>query len=276
MLDSLDQRFLFNEYAIRPAFFDIEPPVFSGTDTSELFKKNLKEMPPDWHYRFKEVYYNRNSLGFRTKEIENLDKDNYFIAYGCSFTEGVGIAEDETWPYKLGQMLSMDHLNLGVGGGSPDLIHLHSIAFVSNVDHRPKFVAIQWPSRPRQITKTLKEFVPIVPQTADGFKNTMASAYEQYKWSVKSFSYIYDSYMSYMSTQSIWKAAGVPVYNWSMETDWNYHRHLVEHIYPIGEENLLKNRARDLAHFGYLFQERVAKVIRRSLLKNPKFNINQG
>ena len=269
----IDERFQFTDYAVKPVYCDVDPPVFSGSDTKELFSKNLRTMPMNWHYRTKEVYYIRNKLGFRTKDIEDLDKGSYFLAYGCSFTEGVGLAEDETWPYKLGKLLSMDYLNLGVGGGSPDLVHLQSISYVSNVTgHKPKFVIIQWPSQARQIVKNLKEFVPIVPNVPYATKE----ASNQYHWSVKTNSFLYDSYMAYMSTQGLWKAFGVPVFNWAIDGEWNNIAPLVKHIYPNDAEVQLENMARDLMHFGNIYQDRVAKELKKQITRDPKFRSAPG
>lgn len=268
----MDSRFKFDRYAILPAYADKDKPLFSGSDTKEDFERNLQTMPSDWHYRFKEVYYNRNYLGYRCKNFEEINKENYFITIGCSFTDGTGLAEDETWVYKLAMSLGMDYLNLGMGGAGPDFINLQSMTFLKNVNNKPKFVVLQWPQRSRQIVKSLEKFIPIVPQTIGTKGHQDGDAISQCKWSIKSNSYIYESYISYISTQTLWYLANVPVFNWTIDNQWNMGgENLATFMYPTPED--LKNMARDLLHFGHTFHARVAQNIKYLLKKDPKFNI---
>ena len=48
---------------------------------------------PDWNYYDSEgkLKYKFNSLGYRTKELNNLHMDPYMLVIGCSYTEGVGL-----------------------------------------------------------------------------------------------------------------------------------------------------------------------------------------
>ena len=81
---------------------------FTGSDDAERFEKNLTQLPKDWIYRTKEIIYNYNSLGFRCKEPNELDFDNYVLFTGCSHTEGVGLALEDTYPYKIAEHLKTD------------------------------------------------------------------------------------------------------------------------------------------------------------------------
>ncbi len=63
------------------------------------------------------ITYTYNSRGFRDREFDNTPSG---IALGCSFTEGVGIPAENTWPAQLSNLLKTNIWNLGVGGGSLD------------------------------------------------------------------------------------------------------------------------------------------------------------
>ena len=49
--------------------------------------------------------------------VGNLEND-FFIAVGCSFTSGLALPYHHTWCHHLGEMLGMEHLNLGFPGSS--------------------------------------------------------------------------------------------------------------------------------------------------------------
>jgi len=44
----------------------------------------------------KPISYNFNSKGYRTKEIEDLQKD-FILTFGCSYTQGIGLAKEDMW-----------------------------------------------------------------------------------------------------------------------------------------------------------------------------------
>jgi len=65
-------------------------------------------------------HYDFNDYGYRS--IHNyepiLDDENKIICIGCSFTFGIGLDEEQTWPFKLSKLLNCNFLNLGFPGGS--------------------------------------------------------------------------------------------------------------------------------------------------------------
>lgn len=56
---------------------------FSSTDNEESFLVNKKILGEEWEYFNKEIEYNYNSWGYRTKEFDQL-KDDYMIVFGLS------------------------------------------------------------------------------------------------------------------------------------------------------------------------------------------------
>jgi hypothetical protein len=122
---------------------------YSGTDTEELYKKNLKNNPIDWYYRDVTITYERNSSGHRCNEIEEVDFDNYILAVGCSFTEGIGLELDKTYVSVLAKILKCDYYNLGVGGSGIDVMFHNLFVWVASQPKKPKLIIVQWPSTER-------------------------------------------------------------------------------------------------------------------------------
>jgi len=87
---------------------------FHSTDYEELYQKNRKDKGPNWYYYDSKIEYKFNSWGYRTKEFDELDED-YLLTFGCSYTEGIGLHYDDTWPIKLSKALKLDIFNLGTG-----------------------------------------------------------------------------------------------------------------------------------------------------------------
>jgi hypothetical protein len=96
---------------------------WSGSDRKDVWLSNMKD--PNHYEFFKKnrwdneyaIEYNFNSHGFRCKEF---DQSPAYLALGCSFTEGVGIPIEQTWPTLLAEQINQPILNLGVGGSSLD------------------------------------------------------------------------------------------------------------------------------------------------------------
>lgn len=91
---------------------------FTGSDAQDLFEKNLKTQPDDWYYRHHEVKYTLNSLGYRTKQFDNIDWENSIVLFGCSFIFGAGVTDEHTIPYFLEQLSGRPVINMGLAGSS--------------------------------------------------------------------------------------------------------------------------------------------------------------
>mgnify|MGYP003322559072 FL=1 len=76
-------------------YVNLELDWYQG-DTQTNYAQTNK---PDWNYYDSEgkLKYKFNSLGYRTKEFNNLHMDPYMLVFGCSYTEGVGLYEEEIW-----------------------------------------------------------------------------------------------------------------------------------------------------------------------------------
>jgi len=121
---------------------------FSNTDSRTAFETNLKIMPEDWHYRYKKLRYFFNSNNFRTYEWKDIDWKNAIVLYGCSNTFGVGVAEDETLDKQLEKLTNKQVVNLGVPGGSNELI-MYIAGMTIEKFEAPCAVVVNWSSTDR-------------------------------------------------------------------------------------------------------------------------------
>ena len=67
------------------------------------------------------VDYSFNELGFRTRSVDSIT-GNEILAIGDSFTLGLGVAQEHTWPSQLEQQLKYPVLNFAMNGASNDWI----------------------------------------------------------------------------------------------------------------------------------------------------------
>jgi hypothetical protein len=126
--------------------------LWEHSHSEEQFRHDLEKMPHDWYYRNITIHYKYNSLGHRSKEIEEVDLDNYILCTGCSHTEGIGVEEDMIYPHVLADKLNCDYYNLGLGATGIDIVLHNLIIWFSTVTKKPKALIIQWPDYTRMIT----------------------------------------------------------------------------------------------------------------------------
>lgn len=121
---------------------------FSGMDSADSLNTSLRKMPTDWYYRKNQIVYKYNSLGHRSVEIDQLT-DDYILVAGCSYTEGVGVELERSYPYLLANKFGCSYYNLGVGGSGIDILMHNLLVWISIVPKKPKVVIIQWPESTR-------------------------------------------------------------------------------------------------------------------------------
>ena len=87
----------------------------------------------------KDSTYTYNEIGYRGDSVvSNID----LLAVGCSHTEGIGVNDNETWPYYTAKELSFNHINLGFTGRSNDYISRITALYVQQF--RPKITAVMY------------------------------------------------------------------------------------------------------------------------------------
>lgn len=266
---------------------------FISCDSEELYLKNREELGPDWYYYDKEIKYKYNSWGYRTKEFENL-KDEYFISFGCSFTEGVGLAEEDMWVNKLSKELDIDSFNLAQGGTGVDFSTTNTILLVDYLRNQnkklPKFIVYQ-------LSFNHRTFYSFRDDDDNGNSLSLilfSATYptEVYPESCKYFGSWYfhsfvenegemikQSNLSLIVCKNMWEMLGVPVYFWTYGEDFqNNNKHIFSHNidFKIIRE-FTEAKARDCAHNGHLAQDIIVNELKNDLLLGENFlNFKNG
>jgi hypothetical protein len=118
---------------------------FVHNDTQELFKFNLNRYGNDWYWAKNVIVYRFNKLGYRMKELEDVDFNNYYAFFGCSFTVGTGLPIEDTFPYKIAKQSNVDYVNAGLAGASVEVVFYNIITLLNNAPMKPKVIIINWP-----------------------------------------------------------------------------------------------------------------------------------
>jgi hypothetical protein len=124
---------------------------WSGSDTRELYRKNLKTQPQDWYYRINPVKYTNNSKGYRTAEFDKIKWAESIVIFGCSNVYGVGVDDPHTLSQQLENILQIPVINLGQGGTSINF-NLHNSVMLADGYPTPKAVIMGWPSYDRCVS----------------------------------------------------------------------------------------------------------------------------
>lgn len=118
---------------------------WKDTDNEKLFLENLQNEESlnrlkrlSWDSS--DITYSYNSNGFRDAEFDNRPCG---IALGCSFTEGIGLPVDCSWPSLLSKYTGTHVWNLGSGGGSIETVFRIFDYYV--VKLKPQFVCVLMP-----------------------------------------------------------------------------------------------------------------------------------
>jgi hypothetical protein len=141
---------------------------FLGLDTQKTFLKNKNELGPEWYYYNRPIEYKFNQLGHRSREIDDLDLNNYFLVSGCSMTAGVGLEKEHTYHELISKDLNITHYNLALGGTGNDVIFFNLLQWSTTFKNNPpKFVIVQW-TDPCRYSLMSKEHIEIFgPYIAD-------------------------------------------------------------------------------------------------------------
>ena len=129
----------------------------SAFKTQEEYDKYLKQLEKGGMnvrrmsaYKFNEVRYDFNSLGFRSDEFASTDKTK--IAYlGCSFTEGFGVNKEDTWGWQFKELYekktgeSIGYYNLGCSGWSIDRSIRALYLLINEIGFKPDYVVFLCP-----------------------------------------------------------------------------------------------------------------------------------
>jgi hypothetical protein len=108
-------------------------------DSEELFDQNH---PPGWGKN--DIRYTINSWGFRSPEFDLTGQTKCVMTFGCSFTLGVGVDDNQNWPMQMRKFLpDYTIYNLGISGCGADTVARYAINWIPIL--KPEIVMILWP-----------------------------------------------------------------------------------------------------------------------------------
>jgi hypothetical protein len=218
-----------------------------GSDSYEEFEKIAKTQPSDWEYFTKEITYQRNSYGHRCKEIADLNSE-FILFVGCSLTEGISLAIEDTYAYKLSKDLNIDYYNLGVSACGPDLTSLNISYWFKNIKRVPKFIVLQWPAVNRKFERIEENsLIPIGAWIIDRFNFVDEKLKQNFISGVDSnyFSHYFD--VLRLTTIAYLSALNIPV------------------IELFADDFDRIDLARDLTHPGIKSNDRIVSIIKSKL-----------
>lgn len=120
------------------------------TDTKESFERLCQE--PEYREYFRQqgwlepgaITYKINSHGFRCDEFDDRD---CMVALGCSFTIGIGLPVEVTWPQLVGRQLNLVPYTMAWGGASNDTCFRLAEYWIPRLKPKAVFMLSPPPSR---------------------------------------------------------------------------------------------------------------------------------
>ena len=267
---------------------------FQFRQEKEEFERNMSSPKMDPRYTKTPLMYSNNSLGYRTKELDSFKDNEFILVFGCSYSEGVGLYEEEIWHSHVSKLTGFPIMNLSLGGTGADIIALNSTLYTHNIDTlpKPKSVIFQWPGRARKYfvkdegSKYGDIIVSSLPATGvqgetkskNDFK-TMTSNLDDAYYIERYITYpamLYHTVFRDMITaNTLFNSIGVKTFNWMWDADtWDddsnflFNKSRIE-IAHVNTEHIPGNPgyydARDLMHPGPLVHDEVFRQLKPKL-----------
>ena len=216
--------------------------LWDGSDYEKLYQSHIKDpshrvLLEKYGWIDTTIEYRFNTQCFRADEFDNRPCG---LSLGCSFTRGIGLKEDQTWPSVISKLSGLHFWNLGVGGGAMDTCTRLLDYYINKL--KPQFVILLSPPKHRF------EFHD------DGFWHVMGINAPNFQDFQKVY-YAYDENSiinhrrNMLSMQQICAQNNVPFYSWEC-TD--------NRVFPPVERSDL---ARDLLHQGPAAQQQLAEAM---------------
>ena len=120
-IEGLNTDSSYNDINVKPGIY-----YWAHGDNPENFEANKKIAGADWKYHTKEVKYTLNSSGYRTPEWNEINWKESIVLLGGSDLYGIGISDEETICHHLEKLSGRPVINLGIPGGSNDLMVYNS------------------------------------------------------------------------------------------------------------------------------------------------------
>ena len=196
-----------------------------GTYTLSLDDFYIQSLRADnWHtsehandFIFKYEFTN-NSFSNKYRDRDHLGFDKKFIpCFGCSFTYGLFVPTEYTWPAFLKKLTDKNFLNLGVGGIGADAI-CNNLQLLYKT-HRFEQCVILFPTFNRRIVETKLEKLFL------RFPSTLESTYNKFH------------YMTADRVRTAWDKVQHEILE---DSDYIYSKNFIEKICNFCSENKIK------------------------------------
>lgn len=206
---------------------------FHGTYDEDRYYKFLENVTTlnledgVWPYHeIEEDFYTFNSMGYRTYEFSNLRSGEFDLAIGCSYVEGLGLRQHETWLHHHEVLSGIPLVNLGKGGGSNTSTKFSLLSWLLGNYPKPRKIIILWtePSRDTYVRES-GSFVSLNPgwnrihhvlHASDETINTL------YKTSLQDNIIWSNRFVDIFSTVNlIAKSMNIPLFNFFPDFFWS-------------------------------------------------------
>ena len=186
-----------------------------------------------------EVSYKLNEHGFRSKSWED-NKEECYVAFGCSNTLGVGTPEDRRWSNLLEDHTGVTVYNLGIGHGSADTVTRLAKGWLHEI--KPTKVFVLWPPLTRWEIATKNKIITISTSALRKRHFTEEQNKIHYVSMDETFNFEINSLRNKYTLKVICEELGIDLYT----LDFNTCRHID------------KKGARDGKHSGPFYQRAIA------------------
>jgi hypothetical protein len=234
---------------------------YCGSDDVERFESNLKKTKKDWYYRNNPIKYTLNSLGYRTKNFDEIDWENSIVIFGCSYVQGVGVDDRHTLSHLLEKELNLPVVNMGVSGSS-NIFHLYNISVLLTQYPKPKAI-LHFPSSLQRYPVYHWDYVNFHGEWTDDktkMKNNRPNIVVQNTMALNIINNMCQSRTTYIEY-----CVEHPLYKFLEEFNPNQNRIYIDGCEP--KKNIEEDYARDLAHYGVTINKRLSKSL-AEILKN--------
>jgi len=186
------------------------------TDTEANYKKNLQNpefaaiaQEHGWT-QYQPITYNINSCGFRGKEFDAAVKN--IVTLGCSFTIGIGLREQETWPCLLGSRLGLHVHNIAWGGWSADTLFRMAQYWIPKLN--PDIVVVLIPNAARiELVIGNEQYKDIIPSDSATHDNYLQN------WFTNQQNHKLNRLKNTLAIEMICKRAGIKFMCYPQDTE---------------------------------------------------------
>ena len=153
----------------------------AGTDTKDMLDINKKRFGEKWYWYDKDISYKFNTEGYRMdKEIKDIDFDNYYAFFGCSYTVGAGLPLHETFVHRIATAKNVDYVNGATVGASVEFVLANITQLLFTASKAPKCIVINWPELTRTMYWEEDKVTFMLPNALHTVKNHWNKAYESF------------------------------------------------------------------------------------------------